>query len=311
MKILLTGASSFTGYWFARALTAAGHDVTATFQRSGAGEYVDQTRRRRVCDVTQCCRPEFGVKFGSDQFLSIASRGFDLLCHHGAFVTDYRSDAFDVVSAVSANTHRIDHCLAALAARGCSGIVVTGSVFEHDEGSGSDGLPAFSPYGVSKGLTFQMFRFYAAKHRLSLGKFVVPNPFGPFEEHRFTAYLIHTWLRRDTAHVRTPLYVRDNIHVSILARSYLAFAQKVFRNQGAGKTNPSGYTESQGDFAARVAREMRMRLDLPCRLVCADQTEFPEPRVRVNTDKLDHDAYGFDENKAWDEFADYYREQLP
>jgi nucleoside-diphosphate-sugar epimerase len=32
MRILLTGASSFTGYWFAQELVAAGHAVTATFR---------------------------------------------------------------------------------------------------------------------------------------------------------------------------------------------------------------------------------------------------------------------------------------
>ena len=32
MKILFTGGSSFTGYWFVRELAAAGHDVTAVFR---------------------------------------------------------------------------------------------------------------------------------------------------------------------------------------------------------------------------------------------------------------------------------------
>ena len=34
MKILFTGASSFTGFWFARALAAAGHEVVATFRET-------------------------------------------------------------------------------------------------------------------------------------------------------------------------------------------------------------------------------------------------------------------------------------
>ncbi len=31
MKILFTGASSFTGFWFAKELAAAGHEVFAVF----------------------------------------------------------------------------------------------------------------------------------------------------------------------------------------------------------------------------------------------------------------------------------------
>jgi UDP-glucose 4-epimerase len=35
MRILLTGASSFTGYWFVRELAAAGHHVVAAFRCDG------------------------------------------------------------------------------------------------------------------------------------------------------------------------------------------------------------------------------------------------------------------------------------
>ena len=36
MKILITGGSSFTGYWFIKELAAAGHEMFATFTRAGA-----------------------------------------------------------------------------------------------------------------------------------------------------------------------------------------------------------------------------------------------------------------------------------
>jgi hypothetical protein len=42
----------------------------------------------------------------------------------------------------------------------------------------------------------------------------------------------------------------------------------------------------------------------------ANQTSFPEPRVRINTDVLDAAALGWDEAAAWDEFARYYLELL-
>ena len=103
---------------------------------------------------------------------------------------------------------------------------MTGSVFEGGEGAGSQGLPDFSPYGLSKALTAQVFRYYCARAGMGLGKFVIPNPFGPYEEPRFTAYLMKNWLAGATPACSSPAYVRDNIHVSLLAKVYARFAEE-------------------------------------------------------------------------------------
>jgi UDP-glucose 4-epimerase len=308
MKILFTGASSFTGYWFVQELSRAGHDVTAIFRRR-AEEYADEPRRRRVQALLNVCRPAFDLTFGDEKFVQLVKQGgWELLCHHAADVTNYKSADFDVAGAVQNNTRNLAAVISAMKDAGCSRVLLTGSVFENDEGAGSEQLPAFSPYGLSKALTAQMFRYYAARAGLSLGKFVIPNPFGPFEEPRFTVYLMKNWFAGVTPAVSTPLYVRDNIHVSLLARVYVKFAQSLPTANGFSKMNPSGYVESQGSFALRFAREMQPRLKLTCPVEMKNQTDFSEPRIRINTDVPDAAALGWDEKKAWDEIADYYRQ---
>jgi UDP-glucose 4-epimerase len=220
MRILFTGASSFTGYWFVRELVAAGHEVV-TACRSG-GRY-EGLRGERVRIVRELCETRFGCAFGNDEFLALAKTSFDVLCHHGAEAGDYRSPDFDPYRAAAANLHRLPEVLRALKDRGCGRLVLTGSVFEANEGAGSMPLRAFSPYGLSKTLTAAAASFYADREGFTFEKFVIPNPFGPFEEPRFTAYLMKTWLAGETAHVQTPRYVRDNIHVSLLAKAYAAF----------------------------------------------------------------------------------------
>jgi nucleoside-diphosphate-sugar epimerase len=306
MRILFTGASSFTGYWFVQELARAGHEVTAIF-RQRAEDYPDELRRKRVSALQAVCRPLVGVNFGDDKFIeTLKQPGWDVLCHHAADVTNYKSPDFNVTGAVGNNTRNLAGVLQAMKGAGCSRVVLTGSVFENDEGAGSEGLPAFSPYGLSKALTAQMFRYYAARIGLSLGKFVIPNPFGPFEEPRFTAYLVKNWFAGTTPGVSTPVYVRDNIHVSLLARAYAGFVKSLPAMAGFTKINPSGYAESQGSFALRFAREMQSRLRLACPVELKNQTDFSEPRVRINTDQPDAAALGWDENAAWDEIADYY-----
>ena len=309
MKILLTGGSSFTGFWFIRELAAAGHDITAIF-RKRAEEYSDEIRRQRVALASKASRPVHGCSFGDARFLALIEEGgWDLLCHHGADVTNYKSPNFDAVAALQSNTQNLSAVLEALVAAGCRRLLLTGSVFEGGEGAGSEGLPDFSPYGLSKALTVQMFRYYCARTGLGLGKFVIPNPFGPYEEPRFTAYLMKNWLTGATPVCSSPVYVRDNIHVVLLAKVYARFATE-FPAKGFSRINPSGYAESQGAFTLRLAQEMRPRLGLPCPVELKKQIDFPEPRIRINTDLPDVDVLGWNESAAWDAMACYYQ-RLP
>ena len=94
MRILFTGASSFTGYWFVRELVAAGHEVVAACR--GDGRY-EGLRAERVRMVRELCETRFGCAFGNDEFLALTKRSFDVLCHHGAEVGDYRSPDFDPI----------------------------------------------------------------------------------------------------------------------------------------------------------------------------------------------------------------------
>ena len=113
------------------------------------------------------------------------------------------------------------------------------------------------------------------------------------------------WLAGATPACSSPSYVRDNCHVSLLAKVYARFAVE-FPASGFTRINPSGYAESQGAFTLRLAQEMRPRLKLPCPVELKKQIDFAEPRVRINTDLPDADALGWDESAAWDEMARYY-----
>jgi UDP-glucose 4-epimerase len=307
VKVLLTGASSFTGYWFAEALHAVGAQVVAPL-RAPLESYAEGTRAERVRRLKRAAEVDGGAPFGSDRFLALAKGGgFDLLCHHAARVGDYRSPDFDIAGALAENTANLRAVLDLLGKGGLKGVALTGSMFEQGEGAGEPPRAAFSPYGLSKGLTATVVAHRCREAGLAFAKFVIPNPFGPLEEPRFCAYLIRTWKNGETARVNTPDYVRDNIHVSLLARAYAKFAAETAAGTGRGRLNPSGYVEAQGDFAERFAAAMRPRLGLDCKLELAVQTDFSEPMMRVNTESAARYVGQWDEAAAWDEAADYYR----
>jgi UDP-glucose 4-epimerase len=262
LRILITGASSFTGSWFARGLAAAGHDVTATF-RQREYEGLRGGRVRLVCDVA---RPLWETALGD------VTGDWDVICAHGAEATDYRSPAFDADAAVAENIRGLSQLSA-------DRIVVTASVFE---------AGVQTPYAESKRRTTASFRDAGA------AVFVIPNPFGPWEEPRFTTYLARTWLSGDVAAVNTPDYVRDNIHVQALTGAYVHFAES-----DAAHAAPSQYRETQGAFARRFARELEPLLGVACRLDLREQTVFDEPLELVNTDPVDGP-------EPWDELAEWY-----
>jgi len=308
MRIIFTGASSFTGLNFVKALAEAGHDVFCTFQKDVL-EYKG-LRAERVARASEVSQPLFGISFGDKRFMEVlAGDGpWDLLCHHAADVTDYKSTAFDWQTAIIRNTYNLPAVLDELVRHGCHRVVLTGSVFENDEGEGAGNNEAFSPYGLSKALTAQVFRYETQRRELAFGKFVIPNPFGPFEDPRFTAYLLRTWKQGEVPVVNTPEYIRDNIHVSLLAKAYCNFVNETIdKPEIYSKMNPSGYVESQGEFALRFAREMAPRLGMKCEVILAKQVHFEEPRVRINTDSLNIEALNWIESEAWDQLADFYR----
>lgn len=309
MRILLTGGSSFTGLWFARSLAAAGHSVVAPLK--GLASDYSGLRGERVAELRPVVEVVENCPFGSPSFLDLACTGtWDILCQHAARTGDYRNPDFDVLGAVAENTHNLVAVLKAMSGRGLAGVVLTGSIFEQDEGAGDTPLRAFSLYGLSKGLTWQFYRFLSQTMGFPLGKFVIPNPFGPFEEPRFCNYLIQSWLKGEVPTVRTPLYVRDNIPVDLLAAVYASFVKEVPGQKGVIKLNPSFYVEPQGAFAARFATEMASRLAIACPVTLLQQSEFGEPIVRINTDRIDGAALGWSEAAAWDAEAEFYKARV-
>lgn len=308
MKILLTGASSFTGSWIAETLAKAGHQVTVTMQRSK--EDYKGIQSKRIVNIERSCDLVYDCPFGSEKFLNTVLKlpKLDLLCHHAAQATNYKSQDFDVYGALKNNTEKIQDVLQCLEKVGCSHLCITGSVFEDQEGAGSDQLRVFSPYGLSKSFTAQLIKYHCRQRGFCLGKFVIPNPFGPFEDAKLSHYLASTWLSSKIPVIETPHYVRDNIPVNLMALAYNDFVTKLRSKTDAGfhKLNPSAYAETNDAFAFRMASEMEKRWGRCCDFMGKQGATYTEPMVRINTDVLDQQSLGWDEEKFWTGLAAYY-----
>ena len=299
--VLLTGASSFTGLWLAEALAQDGWRVVAPLRRAEA-DY-SGLRAERVDRLTLSAERVFDAPVESAAFRRLIDEVRPtLFAHHAADIPGYRSPDYDVQAGVARNLAGIPEAITAFAAAGGQAVLATGTYFESGEGGGAD---AASPYGLSKALTNAAQRDLAHAAGLAFGKFVIPAPFGPWEEGRLVWSLFQAWTEGRAAEIRTPDYVRDHVPVPYLAMAYAEAAGRMLAGGNDLVFRPSGFVERVGDFARRVARHAQSETGLACEIVEHPQTAFPEPLRRANSEPC---VEGDGGEAFWEMYLDYYGE---
>ena len=294
MRILMTGVSSFTGVWFARALAKHGHQVVGTVTRQSLGAYspLHQLRLRRAMEAG--VQVEFGAPFGSAQFLALLSRSpWDTLCHHGAWVSDHKDSAYDVLAAVMSNTLEAGQVLARFADAGGRRFLLTGTYFEADEGNGAEPCNAVSPYGLAKTITWETFRYRCHDAKVPMAKYTLPNPVGALDHRGLLPYLLREWRAGKVAVLHTPNLVRDFVPVNALAADYARFtAEARLSDLREIRRDPSGWVETIELFARRAASCVAPLLGQPCDIVASSPANdtgsavLPEPAFRANRQSI-------------------------
>ena len=308
MKILFTGASSFTGMHFVEALLQAGHDVLAVFSRP-MDEYsgISQVRMMRIQKRTTCV---FDARYGTKPFFDILDHhNFDIYCHHWSYTKNYQKLDFDLEKALQQNTLNVTTVLERLEKKGCTKIAITGSIFSGFQSNYESKLP-FSPYGLSKKIQSEIFHLYGDILGLDVRTFVIPNPFGPFDNRKMASIFLELWLNNNPAQVFIPDYIRDNIHVELLALSYANWIRS-FLNPNIQDTvfRPSGYRMSVKNFVSHFAKAMRPRLQRPCDFICLEQSDFSQPLQLVNNTDI-AESLQVSTEPYWDNLADFAVEYI-
>lgn len=314
MKLLFTGSSSFTGFHILNELAKNDNlDIHAIVSKK-ITQY-DGLKRLRLNLLNEKIKIHENIQFGDDAFLDLLklnNEKFDILCCHGAYVENYNSNEFDLNKAVSINTKNIALVFEKFKENNGNIIINTGSIFEPNEGEGDVNRRAFNPYGLSKYFTNQIFKYYSQIHNISFGKFVIPNPFGQFEEPRFTNYLFNCWSKNETPLVRTPKYIRDNVPVDLLAKSYSDFVVKIIDENSKSiisqdyQFNPSGYVESQQLFTKRIIMNINNKFNLEYKVEFYDQIKFDQPISRYNNNSLFGLYPNWNENQFWIDYLEFY-----
>ncbi|MCB1882463.1 MAG: NAD(P)-dependent oxidoreductase [Geminicoccaceae bacterium] len=287
MRVLLTGASSFTGMWLVLALAKRGVEVVAALR--GDPRRYDAVRQARMTQVAAHAAVLPEAPMGSQALYDAADRlgPFEGLVLHGAHVGDFKDPAYDAGRAVVANTAGLERLVVRLKANGLKRIVATGSVFEAGEGRGDGPLHHVGAYGFAKSMTWEILKETADREAVDLAKFVIASPFGAYEKPGFVQELMRRWLAGETAYVRTPQVGRDWVPAPALAEAHADMVAAAPPYPPLARLTPSFLPLTNGAFAAFLAREARSRLGRPCALRLADPPEPPDgPLERYGVDRL-------------------------
>jgi nucleoside-diphosphate-sugar epimerase len=255
MKVLLTGATSFTGCHIARALLDSGAQVYATLTKSKAHYQDDSLIQKRLQHakgaewISECA-------FGSDTMFSLVKmRQIDIFINHGASIKGYRSPDFNFEESAIKGLHNAAKLMACLKENGCKGLIHSGTVFEANQN-----LPAMSPYGLAKGKVWEGLKTECKNAKLSLSKIVIANPIGPFEnDDRLIPVFARMWREGKTPSLTTPGQSWDNVPAPWLAAVYLDEAKRLM-DSPAGllrERRPSGFTISNEELVGRIAKELK------------------------------------------------------
>ena len=296
-RVLFTGLSSFTGYWFTEKLAEKGHKVVGCLSKNTSDYNSDQNERLNQANSN--IRIEQNVSFGSESFLQLVSDFKpEVFSFHHAFVTGYKDPSFNVDNAISNNLNNYEEVIKRLAESGCKQIIMTRSIFEKGLGK-TDVEIDISPYGHSKRKTFEIFS-QAVPKDIKLRSFVICNPVGRYEGNNLTSYLIKCWIEGKPASLMQPKLVRDFVPIELLSNSYAQFIE-------ANKQMiiPSYLPVSNYEYARKIGDITRKLKNIQTPIDIANEKyEQNEAFVRTGIDKVDF-TNKVQEELFWEEFVNH------
>lgn len=235
MRVLVTGATGFTGSWIVRCLLAQG-DQVATVRRPGSDVHLIQDVLSQTCEiVTELTDPEAWLPavqaFAPDTFVHTAWSGV---------TSEKRND----VAQVTDNLQREAAVLQVAAQAGCSTYIAFGSqaeyaVVNHRMDETVETSPA-TLYGVAKLAAYHLTRIATTRSRMRLVWLRLFSAYGPGDKpDRMLPTLIRQLLAQQSPALTACeqrwdyVYVKD-VADAVVALAHSPAAEGIF-NLGSGR----------------------------------------------------------------------------
>ena len=306
-NVLLTGVSSFTGFWFAKELKLKGFNIFCPLPRS-ENDY-NGIKAKRIDNIKRDVKIVFDCSLGEKKFNDLLENPFEFLCLHGAHVQNYESPKFELLNSLNRNLNEIEFILKKSFVNGCKTVLWTSSIFEdvidnNDENSDNYKVP-WLKYALSKKTSYTIVKHLALSMGLNFVRFVISNPFGPFEDKKLCFHLTKSLTEGSDFIVKTPDYVRDMIHVENLAENYVKQISQPSETSFK-ECRPSEYRMKIFDFAKLLTSKYNQFHDTERGIGKMKQEKFCEPLELLNNGY--HSSLGIsnDNDNLWHNYFEFY-----
>ena len=309
-RILLTGCSSFTGYWFARELINLGFELCCPLPHE-YDEYLG-VKKQRLDFIRDKATLVFKCPFGTNGFIELCKNHYYGMGFHGFYMENYNNRNYKISSSLSQNLKNIETILEILQ-ENRTRIIYSSSIFEdainiEDDNNESTSIDWYN-YAFSKKVTFLALRSLCEQYGLTCQRFVITNPFGPYEDTKFCFHLMNSILKKNDFLIKTPFYTRDMIQVDLLAKLY-ANAFLDLNGENLVEFRPSQYSMKIFEFAELFISEISKYCGYKISIIKGNQKTFNEPEILIND--INYGKYNcfYETKEFWNDYFYYYRNNL-
>jgi UDP-glucose 4-epimerase len=223
-RVIITGASSFTGVWISRAFNLAGWDVHSFCARAETA--YQGLVAERVKLLRDFSTVHFEMQSESKEFLQkIENVMPHIFVYHHHYMTDYGSENYNLSLALKVGLTPLPEIMKSLKMIATSGIIFSSSYFENFD-------PKVSPYGESKRIIGKEIESLSSKLEIPFSKIIIPNPVGPLEnEDRFIPQLLKAARNKEDFKLTAPTKKANHVPVSFLAEGYTLLAKRLIEDK--------------------------------------------------------------------------------
>lgn len=222
MKILFTGSSSFTGYYFLKELNKNKIESFAIFSKKKK-TYKKNYQRDILNNKMKYIKPISNVSFGSKKYTNIIkTKKINILCFHH-FIVGNLNNKYNFNSNLKKLLKNIETVVKELSKNKNSSIIYTSSVYQKI----SSNLRYLNDksrvnYGYTKLILSQILRYMCKKYKVKFVNFELQNPIGKFEKKNSLPYYIaSSFFKKKNIKLDNPERIFKYQFIEIISKDYV------------------------------------------------------------------------------------------